>query len=107
LEGVVTKDYPVTFRPQKGQRIIINVADLLVRLMVQTQVKEPERRSRPHYGKYLVKVFAKGAGSPTWSEEEDKKGITFVYFWIPKGFPEQDCEEFGNKFNQPLVFSVK
>lgn len=102
LEGAMTREYPITTRPEKGQKIVVSVADLLVRHMAQAQVKEPERRHRAHYGKYLVQIHAKLAGSPTWSEEIDGKGIAFKYFWYPTGFPEKECEAFAKAFSQPL-----
>jgi hypothetical protein len=70
--------------------------------MTQLQVKEQERRHRPHYGKFLVKAYAKLPGSPTWSDEADAKGLMFMYFWYPDGFPEQECEDFSRKFTQPI-----
>lgn len=102
LEGVAAKDYPVTFKTRSGSCIRMPIADLLVRLMAQAQVKEPHKRSLPHYGKYLVKAMAKPAGSPTWTEEAENKALTIGLFWIPDGFPETECEEFAKKFNQPL-----
>ena len=103
LEGIAAKDYPVTFGARKGELIRIPVADLLIRLMAQAQVKEPKNRCLPHYGKYLVKVLAKPAGSPTWTEEAENKGLFFVFFWTPTGFPEVECEDFTKKFLQPLL----
>lgn len=102
LEGIAAKEYSITFAAHAGDSVRIPIADLLIRLMMQGQVKEPEKRSLHHYGKYLVKVMAKPAGSPTWTEEAEGKGLHFMYFWTPTGFPESECEEFSKRFNQPL-----
>lgn len=101
LEKVMAKDYPIVERPVAGQKLRVPIADLLVRHMAQFQVKEPERRHRPHYGKFVVQVYAKLAGSPVWSGEAEGKAIVFSYFWRPTGFPEERCEDFARKFNQP------
>jgi hypothetical protein len=103
LEGVISRDYPITFRVNNGQKITIQIPDLLVRHMAQAQVKEPARRSQAHYGKFLVKAYAKLAGSPTWSDVSDNRAIHFIYFWYPVGFPDQECENFSKRFNQPLL----
>lgn len=104
LEGVTAREYPLIQPPAKGSNIVISIADLIVKHMAQSQVKEPARRHRAHYGTFIVRGYAKLAGSPTWTAESAGKGLTFQFLWYPDGFPEADCDAFTGKFSQPLMY---
>ncbi|WP_237722949.1 hypothetical protein [Singulisphaera acidiphila] len=100
VNRIMSKEYPIVNRPRSGQILAVPIADLLVRHMAQAQVKEVERRHRAHYGKFVIRVYVKLAGSPTWSPDIKQTYCMMHYFWYPKGFPEKECEDFAATFNQ-------